>query len=118
MKKIIVIDDDVPLLSVMKKLIELKGHQVTAGSSLASIQNLDTDLSDYKFAFLDINLGTNSPSGLDAYDWLLKRRFPGKVIFLTGHAGTHPLVVEALKVPGVRLLEKPTTASSIISAIE
>ena len=46
-------------------------------------------------AILDINLGPNRPSGIDAYAWLRRSGYTGRIVFLTGHASSHPLVVEA-----------------------
>src|SRR4029077_4924973 len=45
-------------------------------------------------AILDINLGAEAPSGLDAYGWLRRHGFSGRIVFLTGHANSHPLVME------------------------
>jgi FixJ family two-component response regulator len=60
-----------------------------------------------RLMILDINLGVGVPSGVDAYRWLRAHGFPGTVVFLTGHARTHPEALEARKLPGVRVLEKP-----------
>lgn len=62
-------------------------------------------------ALLDVNLGPGVPSGIDAHRWLHERGYRGQVVFLTGHARTHPLVVAARQLPNVRVLEKPVPAS-------
>jgi FixJ family two-component response regulator len=49
-------------------------------------------------AIIDINLGANRRSGIDAYAWLRSEGYTGRIVFLTGHASTHPLVVEAQRV--------------------
>ncbi len=63
--------------------------------------------------FLDINLGFGRKSGIDAYRWLKERNFEGEIVFLTGHAASHPLVQEATRIPGVTLLTKPSGISVI-----
>jgi len=69
-------------------------------------------------AILDINLGPGVPSGLDAYDWLQEHGFSGQIVFLTGHAGTHPLVLEASRIGNVRVIAKPVSFDLLKAAIE
>jgi FixJ family two-component response regulator len=60
-------------------------------------------------AILDINLGPDLPSGLDAYRWLRQRGFPGRIVFLTGHASSHPLVRRAHAIGDARIIAKPVS---------
>jgi len=60
-----------------------------------------------RLVILDINLGAGVRSGVDAHRWLRSQGFPGSIVFLTGHARTHPEALEARKLSGVRVLEKP-----------
>jgi FixJ family two-component response regulator len=69
-------------------------------------------------AILDINLGEGQPSGLDAYHWLRESGFEGKIVFLTGHARSHPLVSQARQAGKVVILEKPTTMERLLSMLE
>ncbi|HVZ87147.1 MAG TPA: response regulator [Polyangia bacterium] len=62
---------------------------------------------DCDMAFLDINLGPGVPSGLDAYAWLREHDFGGRIVFLTGHADSHPLVVEASRIGDAQVITKP-----------
>jgi DNA-binding response OmpR family regulator len=55
---------------------------------------------------LDVNLGAGQPSGIDAYRWLREHSFPGRIVFLTGHATTSPEVIAA-RSHGQTVLEKP-----------
>jgi FixJ family two-component response regulator len=73
---------------------------------------LDTEL-----AILDINLGANAPSGLDCERWLRQSGYTGHVIFLTGHALTHPLVVQAVNAGSVEILEKPQGINRLIEIV-
>lgn len=59
-----------------------------------------------RVAILDVNLGEGQPTGVDAYEWLRAHSFAGSVVFLTGHAPTHPAVALAVK-SGARVLAKP-----------
>ncbi len=68
--------------------------------------------------FLDVNLGPNLPSGVDAYRWLLGQKFGGTVVFFTGHARSHPLVQEAQHFPNVKILEKPAHIAEIEALIK
>jgi FixJ family two-component response regulator len=63
---------------------------------------LKTDL-----AIIDINLGENVPSGLEAESWLRANGYRGEIVFLTGHARSHPLVMRAVREGQIKVLEKP-----------
>ena len=69
-------------------------------------------------AILDINLGSNRRSGLDAYAWLRANGYTGPIVFLTGHASTHPLVVEAQRIGDAQTFSKPIDADRLRSIIE
>jgi FixJ family two-component response regulator len=69
-------------------------------------------------AVLDINLGPQVPSGLDAYGWLRGRGFLGRIVFLTGHASSHPLVVEATRLGGADVVAKPISSGVLRALLE
>ena len=69
-------------------------------------------------AILDINLGPQVPSGLDAYGWLRKHGFHGRIEFLTGHAASHPLVVEAKRLGDAEVVGKPVSLDRLTSMLE
>ena len=69
-------------------------------------------------ALLDINLGSGRRSGLDAYAWLRDHGFQGRIVFLTGHASTHPLVVEAQRIGDAEILSKPIDPDHLRSIVE
>ena len=69
-------------------------------------------------AILDINLGANRKSGIDAYAWLRKQRIHGRIVFLTGHANMHPLVVEAHRVGDAEIFSKPIEPDRLRSIVE
>jgi len=69
-------------------------------------------------AILDISLGANRKSGIDAYAWLRHHGYAGRIVFLTGHASMHPLVVEAHRVGDAEIFSKPIEPDRIRSIVE
>jgi FixJ family two-component response regulator len=69
-------------------------------------------------AILDINLGSNRRSGIDAYEWLRANGYTGRIVFLTGHASTHPLVVEAQRIGDAQIFSKPIEPDRLRSIVE
>jgi FixJ family two-component response regulator len=69
-------------------------------------------------AILDINLGRDAASGLDAYAWLHRHGFAGRIVFLTGHANSHPLVVEASRIGDAEVVAKPVSFDALSSLID
>jgi DNA-binding NtrC family response regulator len=69
-------------------------------------------------AILDINLGPNRRSGIDAYAWLRDKGYTGRIVFLTGHASTHPLVVEAERIGDAAIFSKPIDPDRLRSIVE
>jgi DNA-binding NtrC family response regulator len=107
MPSVLILDDDHDVRLLMRNVFELLGasQSVTAASVRDMASTADAVLAT-KLAILDVNLGAGQPSGIDAFRWLQERNYPGKVVFLTGHARSHPLVAEAA-VMGADVLEKP-----------
>jgi FixJ family two-component response regulator len=69
-------------------------------------------------AILDINLGSNRRSGLDAYAWLRQKGYMGRIVFLTGHASNHPLVVEANRLGDAAIFTKPVESERLRALVE
>jgi len=69
-------------------------------------------------AILDINLGPEAPSGLDSYGWLRKHGFEGRIVFLTGHAASHPLVIEARRLGDADVVSKPVSLDRLTTMLE
>jgi FixJ family two-component response regulator len=112
MKSILILDDDRDLCIVLKDLFQIFG--VTKCVFLNSVEELKKiqNVLEFEIALLDVNLGDNLPSGIDAYDWLIQKNYHGQIVFFTGHARSHPMVEKALSFPNVTLLEKPAAISS------
>jgi FixJ family two-component response regulator len=69
-------------------------------------------------AILDINLGPNQPSGIEAYAWLRQKGYTGRIVFLTGHASNHPLVIEASRIGDAEVFSKPVEPARLRSIVE
>jgi ActR/RegA family two-component response regulator len=69
-------------------------------------------------AILDINLGAGKPSGLDAYRWLRKQGFRGRVAFITGHANNHPHALLAAELGDAQVFAKPVGLEQIKALVE
>ncbi len=107
MRRILLLEDDDDLRASLRELIELLGAECLAVGSVDELKLNESAVLGCDVALLDINLGRGVASGIDGYRWLGTRSFKGAMVFLTGHARTHPLVEEAHRMAGVQVLEKP-----------
>jgi len=99
-------NDDLRELVVELVSVVLKRRCVGVGS-YEELAALGEEALGASVAILDINLGPDRRSGIDAYTWLRDHGFKGRIVFLTGHASTHPLVVEAQRIGGAEIFSKP-----------
>ena len=99
-------NDDLRELFVELVTVVLKRRCVGVGS-YKELVALGADVLACEVAILDINLGPHQPSGIDAYAWLRKQGYTGRIVFLTGHASTHPLVMEAQRIGDAEIFSKP-----------
>jgi DNA-binding NtrC family response regulator len=104
---VLFLDDDEDLRAVFYDLTAQFGKSCLIARSHSELVDLGERALACDVAILDINLGPNAPSGMDSYRWLKQRGFRGKVVFLTGHAESHPLVREARQLGGAEVFEKP-----------
>ena len=109
-QRILFLDDDKDLREVVVALMALSKAECDAVASVAELKELVGRVGvAYDLAILDINLGADRPSGLDAYRWLRARGFKGRVAFLTGHARSHPLVQQACQLGDAMVHDKPVS---------
>jgi FixJ family two-component response regulator len=112
---VLLLDDDVDLLDALAELIEhISKRRVWKARNLSELTQLQPEVLRCALAILDINLGAHQPSGLDALRWLGESKFAGRTVFLTGHAPGFPLVDEARRIKGVRVLAKPITSQELL----
>jgi DNA-binding response OmpR family regulator len=116
---VLLLDDDDDLREAVAELIELSAHRrVWKAGGVAELAALEARALACELAILDINLGPNVPSGLDALRWLRERKFAGRAVFLTGHAPGFPLVEEARRMAGAQVLSKPLGIDKLLSLLE
>ncbi len=105
---VIVLDDDRELLAALEHyIVELLGRTVVAVHSLDALATRRDEALACDLAILDVNLGPGAASGLDCLAWLRRERFSGRVVFLTGHARSHPELLGLKRSNQVEVLEKP-----------
>lgn len=118
MLRVLVLEDDADLRTILCELLSLSGADACVGvGSLAELQRGHVEALGYGLALLDINLGAGVPSGLDVYRWLKDNGFSGRTVFLTGHARSHPLVREALELTHVQVLSKPIESKVLLALV-
>jgi len=110
-------NDDLRELVVELVTVVLKRRCVGVGS-YEELAALGKDALRCSVAILDINLGADRRSGIDAYGWLRGQGYKGRIVFLTGHANTHPLVVEAQRIGDAEIFSKPIEPDRLRSIVE
>lgn len=118
--KILVMDDDVDLLEVLQEtLVTLcKVDQVLTAKSLNEVQAQQEKILSCHLAILDVNLGSEKPSGVNVAEWLRDHGFKGKIVFLTGHAISDPEVLAATRMPDTKVVAKPIGLSQLLGFVE
>jgi FixJ family two-component response regulator len=118
-QRVVFLDDDDDLRQAFAEMVDVftTSECLCMGSFDELVRHRDRVL-DAKLAILDVNLGSGVPSGLDAYRWLRRQGFTGAIVFLTGHAASQPLVVEARRLGDARVFEKPLAVPAIIELLE
>jgi DNA-binding response OmpR family regulator len=114
---VLILEDDEDLVDAMRDALRDEEWSCVAAHSMTELEELGTRLTGCDLAILDINLGADVPSGIDAYRWLRQRRFGGRILFLTGHARSHPLVQEAGNLEGAQVLQKPLALDRLLTLI-
>ena len=106
--RVILLDDDEDLRDAFAELGTHLGVDVTVVSTVTEMETaVNREHTAFDLAILDINLGPEMESGVDAYRWLRDQHFGGRIVFLTGHARSHPLVTEARRLGDASVHNKP-----------
>jgi FixJ family two-component response regulator len=111
------LDDDADLLEALADLLQTRNCRCILARSVDELKALAPEVLLAEVAVLDINLGPGKPTGLDAYDWLVSQGYPGRLLFLTGHAHAHPLVARAEKLRRAAVLDKPMDGGLLLERI-
>lgn len=105
MRRFLILEDDPDLRASLCELLLLAGAaSCLAVGSVEELQEVEAEALRADVALLDVHLGDDRPSGLDAHAWLLSRGFSGQAVFLTGHGRPEPAA------PSPMVLEKPVAA--------
>jgi DNA-binding NtrC family response regulator len=114
MDAVLFVDDDEDLRGVMQDiLVRLDVGRVVTAGSLQDVEELRDQALTCQLAILDINLGTDQPSGVKVYEWLEREGFAGRIVFLTGHASSDPRVQEAASLAGSQVVTKPLSVAEL-----
>lgn len=111
---VLLVDDDNDLLEVLGFLFARAKVEYVAAHSLAEVKRLESSIPKLTAAVLDVNLGSNLPTGVDVAKWLRSLRPDLRIVMFTGHAPDHPLVVEATGAYG-KVLSKPLDARKLVA---
>ena len=116
---VLFVEDNDDLRDVLIELTEFTLHHECYGvRSYEELVALGERALACSVAIVDINLGPNQRSGIDAYRWLREHGHRGRIVFLTGHASTHPLVVQAQRIGDAEIVSKPIEPARLRSLIE
>jgi FixJ family two-component response regulator len=111
---VFVLDDDPDVREGLSELISaVTGRPCLPLASLSELSSAKEVALGCALAIVDVNLGVEQPSGLDAYGWLLAEQFQGRVVFLTGHGLHHPMVQRARTFHDVAVLQKPIDVDTL-----
>jgi DNA-binding NtrC family response regulator len=104
--EVLLLDDDFDVREAVAELVEiLTGRDCVAVESFAAMVALAPRALGCEIALLDIELGTNNRTGIDAYRWLLAQGFAGRIYFISAHSPSDTLVNEAQRLAVV--VKKP-----------
>lgn len=118
MTAVLILEDDADCRELLGEILKLGEHSCVEAGTLAELERREPEVLACDLAMIDINLGPGQPSGVDACRWLLAHGFHGKIVFLTGHADTHPLVTEAARVANASVLTKPIEADQLVELVQ
>jgi len=114
MAKILVIDDEAPILNLMGKSCRMQGHRVTeALSGKEGMAALDADAPD--LMIVDLKLG--DMDGLDVIRYSNENYPATRVIMVTGN-GTIESAVEAMRLGAFDYLTKPFELADLQKTVE
>jgi DNA-binding NtrC family response regulator len=116
-EQILFIDDNEELRILLPVL--LKSHLDVDCLCLKSVAELHAHHRKAlasRVAILDFNLGKDEPNGLDAYNWLKANNFKGKIVFLTGHARSHPIIADSDQT-GAEIWPKPIRTEQMVKKL-
>ena len=117
-KRVLFLEDDRDLREIVVLMLQELGVGCDAVATVEEMRaTVAGSTGAFDLAILDVNLGPDRESGLDAYHWLRQQGFTGRITFLTGHGRSHPLVGEALRAGDATVQDKPITMGAFRSLL-
>lgn len=113
--KVLLLEDDPDLVTVLKLLIHKNNSTCLDFSSVADLIQSREQALKCDVAFLDVDLGRDVPTGIDGMHWLQQENFEGRIYFLTGHGRNHPLMAQIC--PSIEILSKPVAPQVLMNSI-
>ena len=119
MCSVLLLEDDDDLRETLAAVLEasISGRVLTA-RTLDEVIHQEKRALAVTCSILDVNLGPGRPTGVDAGAWLRHHGYSGRILFLTGHAGSFPQLREACRQPDTLLLEKPVPMTTLLPLVE
>lgn len=116
MTRLLIVDDEQKLVSVLKGFLETKGFDVrTASSGVEAMQMVEQH--QPHVMLLDLNLEGSAVSGLDVLTQT-KARLPNTVVFVVSGYTEEDKKEQALKQGADRYLEKPLLLPDVLKAVQ
>ena len=116
---VLYVEDNDDLRELVVELVTVVlNHRCVGVGSYEELTALGKKALGASVAILDINLGSDRRSGIDAYMWLRDQGYKGRIVFLTGHASSHPLVVEAQRIGDAEIFSKPIEPDRLRAIVE
>ena len=115
---VLLLEDDADQLEMLALALSLVcGRECVRARSYDELVKEGNAALGSTVALLDVNLGPQQRSGIDAYHWLREQKYAGRICFLTGHARSHPLVAQALAAGDAQLVEKPISTDRLCALV-
>lgn len=112
-RKLLIVDDDEPLLGRLARVMERKGFTVTMASGLSDAR---TKVKTERFSHAILDLKLEDGSGLDIVQMLHDHQADCRVVILTGF-GNIATAVAAVKAGAIDYLPKPADPDAIVAAL-
>lgn len=112
-RKLLIVDDDEPLLGRLARVMERKGFTVTMASGLSDAR---TKVKAERFSHAILDLKLEDGSGLDIVQMLHDHQADCRVVILTGF-GNIATAVAAVKAGAIDYLPKPADPDAIVAAL-
>ena len=113
---VLIVDDEEPLLNIMKKMLEMNGHNaITAISGEIALEEIKTHPKKIDFMILDLSMP--GMSGQQVFEEVRKINTEIKIIISSGFGKT-PETMKFLDMGATAILPKPFGMNDLLELIE